>query len=328
MKQEQFIRRYEGDWKALQAWLDASADARGRSNEGGVTVDPGEVPALYRRVCHHLALARSRTYSPRLVDRLAQLAQDGHDRLYAERGWSPMRVVHFIARDLPRTVRAEWRLVALSGLVFWGTLLCMIAVLQFEPEFVHRVMTAANIAELEHQYDPAREREARDSAQGFVMFGFYVYNNAGIGFRTFASGVLFGIGTVFTLFYNGLVIGAAAGHLTQLGFIETFWGFVAGHSAFELTAIVLSGAAGMKLGFALLMPGRLRRMEALRVSAHRILPLVYGACLLFIMAAVIEAFWSPRQWVPVHLKYIVGIGLWMLTAWYFLRVGRGGRNGP
>ncbi|MGB0712244.1 MAG: stage II sporulation protein M [Gammaproteobacteria bacterium] len=327
MKQEQFIRRYEADWRALRAWLDATEGGVGLEQGGAGLPDPADVPGLYRRVCHQLALARSRTYSPRLVDELARLAHEGHDRLYAERGWSPMRVVRFLALDFPRTVRAEWRLVALSALVFWGTLLTMIAVLQFEPDFVHRVMTAANVAELENQYDPAREREARESGQGFVMFGFYVFNNAGIGFRTFASGVLFGVGTVFTLFYNGLVIGAAAGHLTQLGYIETFWGFVAGHSAFELTAIVLSGAAGMKLGFVLLMPGRLRRLEALRLSAQRILPLVYGACLLFIMAAVIEAFWSPRQWVPVQYKYLVGIVLWVLTLWYFLRAG-GGRRGP
>jgi len=71
-----------------------------------------------------------------------------------------------------------------------------------------------------------------------------------IGFQTFAGGLLAGVGSVWFLAANGVVIGAVAGYLTEIGYSETFWSFVAGHSSLELLAIVLSGAAGLRLGLA------------------------------------------------------------------------------
>ena len=135
--------------------------------------------------------------------------------------------------------------------------------------------------------------------------------------------MLFGLGSLFFLLFNGLTIGAVAGHLTQLGYIETFWGFVAGHSAFELTAIVLSGVAGFQLAQALIMPGRKSRLLALRDNSQIAIQIVYGAATLFIMAAFVEAFWSSQVWIPVTVKYTIGVVLWVLVIGYFALVGRG-----
>ncbi len=124
------------------------------------------------------------------------------------------------------------------------------------------------------------------------MFGFYIMNNIGIAFQTFASGVLLGLGSLFFLLFNGLMIGSVAGHLTQIGYVQTFWPFVIGHGAFELTAITFAGAAGLKLGWALLAPGRLTRGEALRLAARRSVQLIAGVIVLLLLAAFTEACWS------------------------------------
>ena len=89
-----------------------------------------------------------------------------------------------------------------------------------------------------------------------MMFGFYIRNNIGVAFQCFAGGLFAGLGTLFFLAYNGAFSGAIAGYLTERGLSSTFYSFVATHSAFELTAIVLSGAAGLRIGHALLAPGR------------------------------------------------------------------------
>ena len=81
--------------------------------------------------------------------------------------------------------------------------------------------------------------------------------------------MLFGVGTIFYLLFNGVFLGAVAGHLTGLGYIETFWGFVSGHSSFELTAIMLSGAAGLRIGMALIAPGNRTRRRAPLCSDRR-----------------------------------------------------------
>jgi uncharacterized membrane protein SpoIIM required for sporulation len=85
---------------------------------------------------------------------------------------------------------------------------------------------------------------------------------------------------------------------------------------------VLCGAAGLRLGYSLIAPGRLRRVDALRVGAREALPLVIGSAGMLVLAAGIEAFWSPRTEVPVQIKYGVGIAMWLLTTAYFCLMGR------
>ena len=116
-------------------------------------------------------------------------------------------------------------------------------------------------------------------------------------------------------------VGAAAGYVNHACNPESFWTFVAGHSSFELLGMVVSGMAGMKLGMAVLQPGRLPRGRALVEASKQALPLIYGAALLTTLAAVVEGFWSA-QGLPSSLKYAVGVLGWVLHMGYFLCAGR------
>jgi uncharacterized membrane protein SpoIIM required for sporulation len=127
---------------------------------------------------------------------------------------------------------------------------------------------------------------------------------------------------VFFLLYNGVHGGAVAGYLAHAGLGPQFWPFVATHSALELPALVLSGAAGLRLGWALLAPGRRSRLQALVAAAREGMPLVYGAALMDALAACIEAFWSASALVAPALKLAVAALLWTAMAGYFLLAGR------
>lgn len=325
MKQEQFIQQYQPLWDQLTAWLDYQQTSNGQRKRAGLVEPSLDFPRAYRQLCHHLALAQSRMYSPLLIGQLNQLVMRGHHQLYTSRLHFAHRFINFYLRDLPRLVRQEWRVLLLSGLLFFGSFFAILMAIQIEPELVYSVIDGSQVAGMEAMYDPARTvrfgRE-HEADSDMLMFGFYIKNNTGIGFQVFAGGLLYGLGSLFFLLYNGLVIGAVAGHLTHIGYIETFWGFVAGHSAFELTAIVLSGMAGFKLAQALIMPGRKSRLLALRDNAQVALRIMYGSASLFIMAAFVEAFWSSQAWVPVLVKYAVGIALWLLVIGYFSLLGR------
>jgi uncharacterized membrane protein SpoIIM required for sporulation len=113
----------------------------------------------------------------------------------------------------------------------------------------------------------------------------YIFNNVRIGFQTFASGLLFGLGAIFYLLYNGLFIGTITGHIVHSGLATNFFSFTSGHSAFELTAICLAGAAGLKLGYALVAPGQLTRGAALRAAATDAITLVAGVAGMLLIAA-------------------------------------------
>jgi uncharacterized membrane protein SpoIIM required for sporulation len=315
MRQTPFEAAHTREWDEFEAFLEKKP-----------AFDAAEMPQRYRRICQSLALAADRQYSPALVDRLNRLALRGHHALYENRRRESQRVLEFVAAGFPALVRREWRLVLAASLLFFGPLFGLFAVLQVFPEFVHYLLRPEQIAGVHEMYDPASRRLGmREADTNLMMFGFYVWNNVGIGFQTFAGGILAGVGSIWFLGSNGVVLGAVAGYLTQIGYIETFWSFVAGHSAWELIAIALSGAAGLRLGLAVIAPGRLTRKAALVAAARPAVQIMYGAALLFFVAAFVEAFWSPLTGVPFNVKIGVGIAGWAALIAYLGLAGRGRR---
>lgn len=324
MKQAAFEQHHGEEWARFERWLDRHDKLRKREADRDSPLAAQDVPAAYRRICQYLALARERQYSPELVDRLNRLALRGHHVLYGSRGGQSARVLSFIAADFPRLVRREWPLVAASAALFMGTLVLMIGAILAYPDFIHYFLGPRDLADFEEMYNPSNTRIGmRSGDDNVLMFAFYIWNNVKIGFQVFATGVAFGLGTVVFLVFNGVLIGAVAGHLTGIGYGGPFWSFVSGHSAMELTAIVIAGAAGLKLGGALISPGGLSRKNALVQAARPAVRLVYGAAVMFTIAAFIEGFWSPLTVFPPQTKHAVGGALWVMVLLYFALAGRG-----
>ncbi len=322
MKQEAFEKKHQPLWDEMAALLETLEQPFYKRRK--LPPQP-ELPGFYRQVCNHYALARSRRYSPALVDELHHLVMRGHQQLYSRHGAWLWRLLAFVAMDFPRALRRNIRYFALALALFLIPALLVGAFCYADPELIYSVMDDAQVAEMESMYAPDAEHpgrpEGRNSETDFVMFGFYISNNIGIGFRTFASGILLGIGTLFTLLFNGVMIGGVAGHLTQLGYTDTFWPFVSGHSSLELTAIVICGAAGLMLGHAVIAPGQYRRVDALKERGQEALKLVMGAAIMLLGAAFIEAFWSSSS-ASNELKFGVAAMLWLLMLLYFIRMGR------
>ena len=320
MKQHLFEQRHTADWQRFSALLEqleqGKAEAKACEN----------FAAEYRHLCQHLALAEERGYSSHLIDQLQHLAMRGHQQFYRHRSHLGAQMIGFILAGFPQLVRREWRSVLAGCLLFFGSLITMGLLTWQFPELIYGLLDPAQVSDMERMYDPDARRigrfSERDAADDWMMFGFYIMNNIGIAFQTFASGLLFGLGSLFFLLFNGLMIGAVAGHLTRIGYSETFWSFVIGHGAFELTAIAFAGAAGLKLGWALLAPGRLSRSEALRQTAKHSIQLVAGVIFFLTIAAFIEAFWSSMTYTTPTIKYIVGAALWLLVIVYFVFAGR------
>lgn len=322
MSRERFEDRYGEEWQRFESLLDGLEARRGRrpaANE----LPTGELPAAYRRLCHHLALVRERRYGVDLERRLNRLALRGHQQLYRAEAISWRRIVEFLAGEFPARVRAEGRLVLVASLLFLVPAAGTGVAVTIAPEIVYSVADAETVQGLEEMYRADGEI-VRESDSDVMMFGFYVRNNVGIAFRTFAGGILFGLGSVFFLVYNGLFLGAVAGYVGQAGLGGTFWPFVVGHAAFELPAIVFAGAAGLRLGLALIAPGRRSRGRALLAASREALPLVWGIAALLLLAAFVEAFWSSTESLAPEVRYAVGGVLWLA---FFAYLVFGGRRG-
>jgi len=323
VKQRPFEERYAAGWRAFAARLDRLERQAAPKNAPRTTPLPvAETPSAYRQLCQHLAIARSRRYSGSLLARLNQLALRAYQQIYRapQRRW-PV-VIRFLTADFPQRVRAEAGLFWLCAALFYLPLLGMGLAVYQAPELIYSLLSPESVADLEAMYAPNPSADNRNASTDLAMFGYYIYNNIGLGFRTFAGGLLLGIGAAFMLLLNGVFIGAVSGYLTARGFIETFYTFVAGHGAFELTGIVLAGVAGLKLGWAVAAPGRFSRVEALRRAASGGVRLILGVVALLLLAAFIEAFWSSNRAIPAEIKYAVGIAGWLLVILYLTLVGR------
>ena len=282
------------------------------------------IPFLYRQICNHYALALSREYSPALVDYLHSMALEGHKYIYKYHSPLLSKAIEFLSIGFPKALRQNLLYFGIALFVFLLPALLTGYYCYQKHELIYSILDDEKVAQIEYMYDPTNRKvgraESRGSATNIAMFGFYIKNNIGIGFRTFAGGILAGIGTLFFLLYNGIFLGGISGYVTRLGFIETFWPFVSGHGAFELTAIVISGASGLMLAHAVIAPGNMKRVQALKQIAPDAFKLIIGAAIMFFIAAFIEAFWSSGS-AAISVKYIIASILWLFVILYFVFAG-------
>jgi uncharacterized membrane protein SpoIIM required for sporulation len=264
--------------------------------------------------------ARGAGYSADLLAYLDSLAARAHNLLYAAPPYRLSAAVELFTRDFPRTLRKRFRFFAFSAALFFlpGALGFFGAL--SSRQFAAQILPESSLEQMQEMYSHSPD-EGREVGTNSTMAGYYVYNNVGIAFRCFATGVLFGLGSVFFLLYNGLVIGTVLGAVVQAGHGGNILSFVCGHSSFELTAIVIAGGAGLQMGYALVSTGGLTRWGSLRAQGREIVNLVLGAAGMLLIAAAIEGFWSPSS-MPRHIKYTVAILNATLVTLYFCFAGR------
>ncbi len=324
MKPLVFEQKYQNEWHELDGLLAALSASRSWRRRRPVTAAGARLATLYRRACEQLATARARAYPAYMISRLEQLTQDAHQAIYRTDDFGLRRFATLMFADFPRAVRAHARSVWLAAACLYLPAIIMGLLVFRNPEWILSVVNVEQVAEFEAMYSTAADSigRTRDADTDWMMFGYYVWHNTSLAFQCYAGGIFVGLLSVFALAYNGIFIGAIAGYLSQRGLGSTFWSFVATHSAFELTAIVLAGGAGMRLGYSLLAPGRRSRLQSLVHAARASVDVIYGVAFMLLIAAAIEAFWSSAPWLPHAVKYSVAAGCWVAVLTWLWRGGR------
>jgi uncharacterized membrane protein SpoIIM required for sporulation len=315
LTQDAFVAARQKDWNELGQLL---------ASRGIASLEPrliSRVGALYRGLCADLMRARGAGYDAELVAFLDDLAGRAHNALYAAPPHRMSAAWLLFARDFPAAIRRRARFLAFSAALFLIPGVVGFAGAYASRAFAAEVLPEEQLAQMEQAYSKGFN-DGRDPSVNALMAGFYVNNNVGIAFRCFATGILFGLGSMFFLIYNGLVIGTVMGFVSRAGHGYNIFTFCCGHSTFELTAIVISGAAGIQMGYALVATGGLTRLGSLRSQAKEIAHLILGAAGMLMIAAAIEGFWSPSS-VPAPVKWGVAGALAILVTTYFLVAGRG-----
>jgi uncharacterized membrane protein SpoIIM required for sporulation len=318
MTKARFMFSRRPAWERFHALLDKCDRAR-RSRLAGDEVT--EFSRLFRAVCYDLATVRSRDWGRDLEQYLNDLVARGHNHFYRSPPGRPREVLQFLTEGFPRLLRQNMAYFWVSLLLFTVPgALCGLLVWH-DPAWAGRVLPGEVLLTIEDMYSENRPHDEH-GAMAAGMAGFYVHNNVGIAFRCFATGIFFGIGSAVALVFNSIFLGTITAYLVVQGHSDRFFSFVISHGSFELTAIVVAGAAGLILGHSLVHPGPFTRRQALLRRGLVGIKLAMGAGAMLGVAALIEAFWSPSG-APTLAKYIVGSMLWVLVILYLSLAGRG-----
>ena len=324
MNKQSFLRDRRPAWERFESLL-TRAEAPGKPKLAPDEVS--EFSELFRALCYDLAQVRSRDWGSAIERYLNDLVVRGHSAFYGGKPMKRGRVTVFFTHVFPRLLRQNQAFFWVAAALFFVPMAASWAIIASDPSLAHRVLPGSVLYTMESMYASDSNESGDDADSGFgrqdaAMAGFYVRHNTSIAFQCFALGFFLGLGTIYVLLSNGIQIGTVAGYVIAQGHGERFMGFVASHSSFELTAIVVSGAAGLVLGHAILSPGNLSRVDSLRERGRVAVQLALGAAGMLFVAAMIEGFWSAQP-LPPTVKYVAASIFWLAVIAYLGFAGRG-----
>jgi uncharacterized membrane protein SpoIIM required for sporulation len=283
--------------------------------------DLRELAFLYRQIASDLSTVRQDRTARTLQSELNRLLAKTHAIIYSGRKASLVPLWRFFSKEYPRLVLRLMPFILASLTVFLGGALLGTLLTLARPDFMRHLLGPAMVETIErHEMWTHSVTSMAPQASSAIMT-----NNLSVTFATFAAGITAGLGTLYMIGWNGILIGvvAAACHAAHMS--VALWSFVAPHGSLEIPAIIISGGAGLRMAQGLLFPGIYRRRYSLFVAGSDSVRLVAGIVPMLIIAGILEGFFSPSG-APAALKFLIGATLFALLLLWLLSPIRGGRK--
>lgn len=310
-----WLKRRQPHWSRLEELL---ADVKRQGLRGLGRNELRELGLLYRQTATDLSAVRADSTSNHQARYLNQLLGRVHNIIYSGQKTTAKSVLHFFLHEYPRIFRRMLPYTAVAaGILIAGGLIGM-AITLSNPEFMRGFLGSAMVATIErHEMWTHSIVGVEPQSSSKIMT-----NNLSVSFVAFASGILAGLGTLYMMFYNGLLLGVIGAACWLNNMSDQLWSFVAPHGVLELPAICIAGGAGLRLARALLFPGTLSRRESLAVGGAEASRLIVGVIPILIIAGIIEGFFSPSGVrIPIKLAFAAAL----FTA-FVLYLWGGGRS--
>lgn len=294
MTEEQFIQINSSTWKELESFFP-------KLNKKGVkSLSSDEVKRflhIFRLSSHHLAYTRTHYPKSNLEVYLNSLVGKSHNHVYAVKKISPGSFIRYISYGFPRLLKDN-SLYILSSFGFFalGGIIAMLMIYLnvdnapffLQPELIENIK-AGKMGGGQWNYP--------------LMSSFIMVNNISVSLKAFVFGITLGLGTVFVLFQNGALLGALTALVYMYGDPTGYWSLILPHGIIELTAIFISGAAGLIIGKSILLPGEYSRKHSLINGTKKSVSLIFGVIVMLIIAGIIEGFFTPLD-IPAASKLI------------------------
>lgn len=280
-----------------------------------------ETALLYRQAASDLSTLRQDSTARAYAEHVNQLLARAHHIIYSSRRKGFVKVLLFLRDEYPALIQRQNHYVLLSLVLLLGGASLGAVLTLARPQFMRHMLGPQMVQTIE------RHEMWTHSIVGIepVASSLIMTNNLSVCFLAFAGGILFGLGPLYSMFFNGLLLGVIGVACQQHGMSLDLWSFVAPHGSLELPSIILAGAAGLRLAHGLLFPGIYNRRESVAQAGTEATRIVAGIIPLLVIAGTLEGFFSPSA-EPVWLKFTVGGSLFaLLNVWLFRPVGAKGK---
>jgi uncharacterized membrane protein SpoIIM required for sporulation len=314
MNIQRWIGRREANWQRLDALLKKVEQKRLKSLR---SAEIRELASLYRSVAADLARARTQQVGKTLIQSLQSLTTRAYTQIYQgsrRQEWQAAK--EFYLWGFPQVVQQTLLYIAIATAMFiLGGLIAWWYAWQ-DPSFMSLVVPERLISLV---------RDKGELWMGSIVgieplaSSNIMMNNISVSFGAVAGGITAGLYTIYLLVFNGLLMGAIGALVAQNNLAYPFWAFVFPHGALELPAIFFAGGSGLLLARAILFPGKYRRLDALKFYGSLAVQLVFGIVPMLIVAGLIEGFFSPNPIIPDPIKYLFGMGLFVVLVRYCSR---------
>jgi len=282
-----------------------------------------ELSLLYRQIAADLAALREDRGSVHFARYLNQLLARAHNTIYSAHRASPAAMVEYFRYAYPRIFRQNLSYCLAAFFIFLGSAIVGVALTYHDPDFKVKILGPQMVETIErHEMWTHSIVGIKPVASSAIMT-----NNLGVAFMSFAAGITGGIGTIYMMIFNGLLIGVIGTACWFSGMSLQLWSFVAPHGVLELPAIFIAGGAGLRLANGLLFPGFLPRGESVARAGTEAVKLLLGTIPILMIAGVIEAFVSPTG-LAVPLKFGMAAALFTLLLAYLFWKPASGRDQP
>ncbi|MBX2842457.1 MAG: stage II sporulation protein M [Flammeovirgaceae bacterium] len=306
MKETDFINQNKDKWQDFEKVLNAEIK------------NPEKLSEVFVQITDDLSYAR--TFYPNRSVRfyLNNLAQKVFYNIYKNKKEKKSKLISFWVDELPSIIFHCKKELLISLIVF--TLAMGIGVLSsaHDPEFCRSIlgddyvdMTIANI----EKGDPMAVYKQRNELDMFLGI---TLNNILVAFRTFVSGLVFAIGSIGILLFNGIMVGSFQYFFIEKGlFLESFLTIWL-HGTLEISSIVIAGGGGIVMGSGLVFPGTYSRMQAFQITAKKGLKILIGIAPILALAGFIEGFFTRYTDAPDFIRFAVILVSFAFIVGYFI----------
>jgi uncharacterized membrane protein SpoIIM required for sporulation len=303
-----WLEKRKPHWSKLEALLNQSAKDGLKSLSRS---DLQELSLLYRQTAADLAAIREDRASPHFARYVNQLLVRAHNTIYSGHRTSTKGLVSFFSVTYPAAFRRNLNHCIVATLVFVIGGLVGAAMTYENPDFKVKLLGPKMVETIDrHEMWTHSIVGIKPVASSAIMT-----NNISVGFTTFALGITGGLGTIYMMAFNGLLMGVIGMACWLSGMSLQLWSFVAPHGVLELPAIFIAGGAGLRIAQGLLFPSTLPRRESLSRAGTEAVQLLLGTVPILIIAGLIEAFVSPTG-LPIPLKFAMAAALFVLLNAY------------